>query len=166
MDRRASIRPYHAAGGGSASGQFKVEMGKAETVHGWGSSDCGCLSIGIRVDGGDSTHVREGAGDGWSLDIDGSGDPAYKVVQAKACTIALAVLTIYVVDFAINAGWCSACTEHMISQLMRKHSPVFVSKSHCRHSANCKAAARFCLGYAPLPCILDFTYIEILKQAG
>ena len=30
--------------------------------------------------------------------------PAYKGVQAKSCTIALAVLTIYVVDFAINAG--------------------------------------------------------------
>lgn len=39
------------------------------------------------------------------------GFPAYKGMQAKSCTIALAVLTIYVVDFAINAGWCSARTE-------------------------------------------------------
>ena len=30
--------------------------------------------------------------------------PAYVGLQAKSCTIALAVLTIYVVDFAINAG--------------------------------------------------------------
>ena len=29
-------------------------------------------------------------------------------LQAKSCTIALAVLSIYAVDFAINAGWCSA----------------------------------------------------------
>lgn len=29
---------------------------------------------------------------------------AYVGLQAKSCTIALAVLTIYVVDFAINAG--------------------------------------------------------------
>ena len=29
-------------------------------------------------------------------------------LQAKSCTIALAVLSIYAVDFAINAGWCYA----------------------------------------------------------
>ena len=34
--------------------------------------------------------------------------PAYDGLQAKSCTIALAVITIYAVDFAINAGWCSA----------------------------------------------------------
>lgn len=33
---------------------------------------------------------------------------AYDGLQAKSCTIALAVLSIYAVDFAINAGWCSA----------------------------------------------------------
>ena len=43
----------------------------------------------------------------WSI----QGIPAYIGLQAKSCTIALAVLTIYVVDFAINAGWCSALTE-------------------------------------------------------
>lgn len=39
------------------------------------------------------------------------GVPAYEGLQAKSCTIALAVLSIYAVDFAINAGWCSARIE-------------------------------------------------------
>ena len=34
------------------------------------------------------------------------GFPAYASLQAKTYTIALAVLSIYAVDFAINAGWC------------------------------------------------------------
>ena len=37
--------------------------------------------------------------------------PAYEGLQAKSCTIALAVLSIYAVDFAINAGWCCAPKE-------------------------------------------------------
>ena len=50
------------------------------------------------------------------------GVSAYQSLQAKSCTIALAVLSIYAVDFAINAGWCSACrvqknqTADMITQ--------------------------------------------------
>ena len=86
-------------------------MGKTETIHDWGSSDCGCLSVGVGVDGGNSADFCDGAGDGWSLDLVDLGVPAYVGLQAKSCTIALAVLTIYVVDFAINAGWCSARTE-------------------------------------------------------
>lgn len=35
------------------------------------------------------------------------GFSAYASLQAKTYTIALAVLSIYAVDFAINAGWCS-----------------------------------------------------------
>lgn len=34
-------------------------------------------------------------------------------LQAKSCTIALAVLSIYAVDFAINAGWCSPRVAQM-----------------------------------------------------
>lgn len=41
------------------------------------------------------------------------GNSAYDGLQAKSCTIALAVLSIYAVDFAINAGWCS----HRIRQI-------------------------------------------------
>ena len=37
--------------------------------------------------------------------------PAYVSLQAKTYTIALAVLSIYAVDFAINAGWCSTRRE-------------------------------------------------------
>ena len=92
--------------------------------------------------------------------------PAHDRVQAKSCTIALAVLSIYAVDFAINAGWCSAQIEQTDRIADAKSSPVFVPKSHCRHSANCKAAAWFCLGYALLPCIRWCTNTEILKQAG
>ena len=39
------------------------------------------------------------------------GFPAYASLQAKTYTIALAVLSIYAVDFAINAGWCSTRRE-------------------------------------------------------
>ena len=35
------------------------------------------------------------------------GVTAYDGLQAKSCTIALAVISIYAVDFAINAGWWS-----------------------------------------------------------
>ena len=44
-------------------------MGKTETIHDWGSSDCGCLSVGVGVDGGNSADFCDGAGDGWSLDL-------------------------------------------------------------------------------------------------
>ena len=71
---------------------------------------------------------------------------AHDGLQAKSCTIALAVLSIYAVDFPINAGWCSARLEQTDRTADAKSSPVFVPKSHCRHSANCKAAAWFCLG--------------------
>ena len=39
------------------------------------------------------------------------GVPVDDGLQAKSCTIALAVLSIYAVDFAINAGRCSHCIE-------------------------------------------------------
>lgn len=41
------------------------------------------------------------------------GYSAYDGLQARSCTIALAVLSIYFVDFAINAGWCSYPTRQM-----------------------------------------------------
>ena len=43
-------------------------MGKTETIYDRGSSDCGFLSIGIGVDGGNSADFCDRAGDGWSLD--------------------------------------------------------------------------------------------------
>ena len=74
------------------------------------------------------------------------------MLQAKSCTIALAVLSIYAVDFAINAGWYSAHLKGYSAQLIRTSSPIFVPKSDRRYSANCKAAAWFGMGYALLPC--------------
>ena len=68
MDRGTSIRAYHAAGDRSAGGQFQIEMGKTETIYDWGSSDCGYLSVGIGMDGGNRANICDGAGDGWSLD--------------------------------------------------------------------------------------------------
>ena len=65
MDRGTPIRVDYAAGGGSVGGQLEIEMGEAETIHDWGSSDRGCLSVGIGLDGGDSAHVCDRAGDGW-----------------------------------------------------------------------------------------------------
>ena len=65
MDCGTPIRVDYAAGGGSASGQLEFDMGVPETIYEWGSADCGCLSVGIGLDGGDSAHVCDGAGDGW-----------------------------------------------------------------------------------------------------
>ena len=58
------------------------------------------------------------------------GIPAYDGLQAKSWTIALAVLSIYAVDFAINAGWCFRRIVKLIAQLIWESSPVFVSQSH------------------------------------
>ena len=79
------------------------------------------------------------------------GVPAYQRLQAKSCTIALAVLSIYAVDFAINAGWYSARVGQTDRIADAKPSPIIMPKSDRRHSANCKAAAWFCLGYALPP---------------
>lgn len=65
MDRGASIRADNAAGGGSAGGQFEIEVGETKTIYDWGSFDCGCLSVDTGLDGRDSAAVREGSGDGW-----------------------------------------------------------------------------------------------------
>ena len=73
--------------------------------------------------------------------------PAYASSQAKTFTIALAVLSIYAVDFAINAGWCCICREQTDRTTNRVFSPVIMSKSNSGHFANCKTAAWFCLGY-------------------
>lgn len=40
-------------------------MGEKETVHDWGSFDCGCLSVDTGLDGRDSASIREGFRDGW-----------------------------------------------------------------------------------------------------
>ena len=50
MDRGTSIGADHAAGGGSAGGQLAVKMGETETIHDWGSLDCGCLSDNTGMD--------------------------------------------------------------------------------------------------------------------
>lgn len=60
------------------------------------------------------------------------GVTAYDGLQAKSCTIALAVLSIYAVDFAINAGWCYPRIEQMdrVANLRIQFSlPVEVSSS-------------------------------------
>ena len=57
--------------------------------------------------------------------------------------------------------------NRQISRLMQKHSPVFVPKSHCRYFTDCKAATRFCLGYAliPPPPFGEYTHIDFLKAS-
>ena len=51
------------------------------------------------------------------------------------------------------------------SPLMQKYSPVFVPKSHCGYFTDCKAATRFCLGYALLSTIREYTHIDFLKAS-
>ena len=48
---------------------------------------------------------------------------------------------------------------------MREHSPVFVPKSHCRYFTDCKAATRFCLGYALLLPIGEYSHVDFLKAS-
>ena len=85
--------------------------------------------------------------------------------QAKSCTIALAVLSIYAVDFAINAGWYSAhAKEKKIALLMQN-----IVQSSCRSLiVDTLPIAKQQLGSAwgtrffPASNIFE---IEILKQA-
>lgn len=78
-------------------------MGKTQAVHDRGFYNRCRVSVGSGLDSGYRGIVHEQAGYGqWentsSLGLtDGP-------VQARSCTIALAVLSIYAVDFAINAG--------------------------------------------------------------
>ena len=51
---------------------------------------------------------------------------AYQSLQAKSCTIALAVLSIYAVDFAINAGWYYTC------RVQTSHTADMVTQSSLR----------------------------------
>ena len=80
-------------------------MGKTQAVHDWGFYNrCG-VSVGSGLDGGDRGFVYGQAGYGRWRNTTSLGLTVTDCsVQARSCTIALAVLSIYAVDFAINAG--------------------------------------------------------------
>lgn len=122
-------------------------MGKTETFHGRWSDHCGALLAGAWVDKRDSRTFRYGAKhskcarlETWSKARVLADD-----FQSKHATIALAVLSIYAVDFAINAGR-DYVEKFSILWLMKSCSTIILPKSHCRHAANTKATARFGLG--------------------
>ena len=105
MDRWAFVRLDHAAGGGGTRRQLEIKMGKTETFHGWWSSCRRTVSPCTGLDGGNRRTVRLGTADGqYGIATFCHGLGLTIWLQAKSCTIALAVLSIYAVDFAINAG--------------------------------------------------------------
>lgn len=79
-------------------------MGEAEALYGWGSADCGCMFVDIGLDWRASGLVRKKSRNRRCPGVHTLGAISYQVMQAKSCTIGLAVLSIYAVDFAINAG--------------------------------------------------------------
>jgi hypothetical protein len=83
-------------------------MGKAQAVYGRWLGHCRIVFAGARVDDGNCQPIRERCREGISILLEpGFGiccDSAAHFYQAKNVTIALAVLSIYAVDFAINIG--------------------------------------------------------------
>lgn len=61
----------------------------------------------------------------------------------KTWAIVLAILAIYVVDFAINAG--EAGLNKDVGGSTDNDSNVELSKSNCRHTSSRKAARRCCV---------------------
>ena len=81
-------------------------MGEEKTVHDRRFRDCRVMLGGARVDVRDSGHVRLGNRLGQYMRACQEERDSDRTVQKRSCTIALAVLSIYAVDFAINAGKC------------------------------------------------------------
>ena len=81
-------------------------MGETKAIHGGWINHCWPMLVGPWLDSGNSWALREKPGHGkvgernitygWSL--------TKSLLQKSTCTIALAILSIYAVDFAINAG--------------------------------------------------------------
>lgn len=67
---------------------------------------------------------------------------------AKTCTIALAVISIYAVDFAINAGKLHDFLLYGLPllRLTFDGSTIVFAKSDRRHASHTQAATRFSLG--------------------
>lgn len=66
--------------------------------------------------------------------------------KAASATIWLAVLSIYALDFAINAGMKGRASTN-VSTADMIHSTMVVSKSNYRYSASAEAADWFSLGH-------------------
>lgn len=88
-------------------GSFTLEVGKAQAIYGRWFVYCRSVFASAGVDDGNCQPIRERCREGvsilfragfWHLRL------CRSLYQAKNVTIALAVLSIYAVDFAINIG--------------------------------------------------------------
>ncbi len=145
MDRWTSFWAYHAARGRSAGRQLEVEMGQKKTVHDRRIVDSGNMLDCARVDVRNSGHIRHRRRFSQSIRVLHAKRSSDCLAQKRSCTIALAVLSIYAVDFAINAGKChrSECLVRLYSYLS---STIVLSKPNRRYLADTQTATWVCLG--------------------
>lgn len=77
--------------------------------------------------------------------------------QAKNVTIALAVSSIYAVDFSINVGKLISLLRLASDHCSPFLSTSVLSQSHCGHIADSAATGWICLGYVPVRPLLRST---------
>jgi hypothetical protein len=107
MDSRSFVWPHHGSSGWGSHGQVNIKMGKTKAVHGLGLRDRQHWPAVTWMDGGDRgvLHQRRVAGTkAASRDIETGLWLMPSVTKRKNITLVAAVLSICVVDFAINAG--------------------------------------------------------------
>jgi len=81
-------------------------MGQKKTVHDRRIVDCGNMLDCARVDVRNRRYIRHRRRLCQSIRALHAKRSSDRFAQKRSCTIALAVLSIYAVDFAINAGKC------------------------------------------------------------
>lgn len=81
--------------------------------------------------------------------------------QAKNVTIALAVLSIYAVDFAINVGMYLIRLLGVYWLFTDRRSASVLSELGCRHSANPSATGRISMGYVSARRLLYLPWIVL-----
>lgn len=76
-------------------------------------------------------------------------DPWSSVTQRQNVTIFVAVFSIYLVDFAVNAGSFPLKHGVILTPYLPRLSPIVLSKPHRGHFAHLQTANGISLGYAP-----------------
>ncbi len=105
MDRWTALRTRHAARRRRDGRPLEFQMGTPKTVHGRWCHHRGGLPLGAGLDGRDCGVIRDRPEFCmWDLANDLNCSECNSCPQKKTGTIVLAVLSIYAVDFAINAG--------------------------------------------------------------
>lgn len=117
MDSRSSLRAHNAAHCRHNGRQKHVQVGSSTTSHDRRHSHCEHLSIDTGLDQRDCGRVRRGIRAGrFPLHIDPYYETSFDNLQRREATISLAVLSIYALDFAINAVQ-SSCRSLIVDTL-------------------------------------------------